>query len=164
MIRVSGIVPESIVDGPGIRYTVFTQGCHHDCPGCHNPQTHDANGGYDISIEEILKDIDKNPLLDGITLTGGEPLLQAEKLVPLAKAVKERGLSVVTYSGYTFEEIQNNDAFLKLMKYTDILVDGRYEKDLRSLDLLFRGSSNQRIIDVQSSLKQGKPILYEFDE
>lgn len=163
MLRISGIVDESIVDGPGFRFTVFTQGCPHKCDGCHNPETHDPSGGYDIETDEILNRIDKNPLLDGITLSGGEPLLQAEKLVPLARSVKERNLSVVVYSGYIFEEIIKNEQWLKLMRFTDILVDGRFEKDKRSLDLLFRGSSNQRVIDVKKSLESGEVKLYIFD-
>ena len=163
MLRISGIVDESIVDGPGFRLTVFNHGCPNKCDGCHNPETHDPSGGYDIETDEILNRIDKNPLLDGITLSGGEPLLQAEKLVPLARSVKERNLSVVVYSGYIFEEIIKNEQWLKLMRFTDILVDGRFEKDKRSLDLLFRGSSNQRVIDVKKSLESGEVKLYIFD-
>lgn len=163
MLRISDIIQESIVDGPGLRLTVFAQGCPHRCKGCHNPQTHDPCGGYDIDILEILKMIDKNPLLDGITLSGGEPLMQSVELVPLARAVKEKGLSVMVYSGYTFEEITENDDMRKLMRYTDILVDGRFEQERKSLDLLFKGSENQRVIDVQKSLAHGVPVPYVFD-
>ncbi len=162
MIRISGIVPESIVDGPGLRYVVFTQGCPHKCKGCHNPETHDPAGGYDIEQNEIIKGIEKNPLLDGITLSGGEPFMQSDQLVPLAKAVKDKGLSVMIYSGFTFEELITKEKCLDLLKYADILVDGKFEIEQRSLELLFRGSKNQRIIDVKKSLKSTFPVLFDM--
>lgn len=154
-IRIAGLVAESIVDGPGFRYAVFTQGCPHFCKGCHNPHTHDPKGGYEVDIELILKEIDRNPLLDGITLTGGEPLLQAEKLVPLVEQVKARGLSVVIYSGYTYEEIMQNEMFRNLVLKCNILIDSKFELDKRSLDLLYMGSTNQRIIDIPKSIETG---------
>lgn len=160
-IRVAGLVRESIVDGPGLRYAVFTQGCTHNCKGCHNPQTHDLNGGYEVDIKQILKEIDDNPLLDGLTLTGGEPLLQAKKLLPLVKQVKKRGLSVVIYSGYTFEEIMQDDEMKELVLLCDILIDGRYEQDKRSLKLAHRGSANQRIINIPKTKQAGKIQHYE---
>ena len=107
-LRIAGIEPESFVDGPGIRMTIFTQGCHHNCPGCQNPQTHDFNGGHFIDIEEILSMIDENPLLDGITFSGGDPMDQALALVPLAREIKERGLNLVIFTGYTFEYLQQH--------------------------------------------------------
>lgn len=106
-IRIAGIVRESIVDGPGIRFVVFAQGCPHKCPGCHNPQTHDFQGGYDCSIETILLEIDKNPLLAGVTFSGGEPFCQAERFLPLAKEIKNRRLDLVAYTGYTLEQLQD---------------------------------------------------------
>ncbi len=162
MIRISGIAPESIVDGPGIRYTVFTQGCPHRCEGCHNPETHDPSGGYDITAGEILQNIRKNPLLDGVTLSGGEPFMQPKQLLPLVRKVKEEGLSVIVYSGYTFEELMRNADAVALLQYADILIDGRFILADRSLELLFRGSKNQRIIDVPKSLSEGKAVLADL--
>lgn len=165
IIRVAGVVRESIVDGPGLRFAVFTQGCSHACPECQNLETWDFAGGYDCEIKKILDLIDSNPLLDGLTLSGGDPLFQPEPSYILAKAVKERGLNVVVYTGYTFEELidmsKNDGNILNLLSVTDILIDGKYEKDKRDLTLRFRGSGNQRIIDVAASLTAGKVILDE---
>lgn len=160
-IRVAGLVSDSIVDGPGLRYAIFTQGCPHCCEGCHNPDTHDPKGGYEVEISQILKEIDSNPLLDGITLTGGEPLMQADNLIPLVQQVKARNLSVVLYSGYTFEEIMENDSFQRLVLLCDILIEGRFEQEKRSLDLLYKGSANQRIIDLKKTLEDGRIQLWE---
>lgn len=151
-IRIAGIVEESIVDGPGIRMVVFTQGCKHNCKGCHNPESHSFTGGYLMDIEEVLEEIKSNPLLDGITLSGGEPFEQWQACSELAKGVKELGLSVVSYTGYTFEEILKVDGFRKLLLQTDTLIDGKYEDEEKSLLLQFRGSKNQRIIDVKRFL------------
>lgn len=164
-LRVAGIVKESIVDGPGIRLVVFAQGCPHCCKGCHNPETHDFNGGSEITVKEVLDMVNENPLLDGITLSGGEPFEQAEALATLAKEVKKLGLNVITYTGYTFEEIveeiskNKNTSKGHLLEQTDCLIDGPFELEKRNLMLPFRGSDNQRIIDVGESLKSGKLIL-----
>ena len=163
-IRIAGIEEESIVDGPGIRLVVFTQGCSHKCRGCHNPQTHNYHGGYEIEIDDIIKMIESNPLLDGITISGGEPFEQAYGASKLAKSVKKLGLNVITYTGYTFEEIISNashdERFRDLLLETDILIDGRFEISERDLTLPFRGSRNQRIIDVKNSLINKKIVLY----
>lgn len=152
-IRVAGIVKESIVDGPGIRYVVFTQGCKHNCPGCHNPQTHSFEGGSMMDVGIILQQIKENPLLDGITLSGGEPLEQAEELAELAAKVKEMKLSVIIYTGYTYEQIiensENRPGWKRLLQYTDILVDGPFMQELADPLLPFRGSSNQRVINLK---------------
>lgn len=148
-IRVAGIEEESIVDGPGIRLVLFTQGCNHNCPGCHNPESHSFTGGYPMDIEEILDKIKENPLLDGLTLSGGEPFEQWEGCSILAKEVKKLGLNVVTYTGYTFEEILKIEDFKSLLLETDILIDGKYKMEEKSLLLQFRGSKNQRIINVK---------------
>lgn len=165
-LRIAGIVGESIVDGPGIRFTIFTQGCKHHCPGCHNPQTHDFNGGKLVSVESVLEQIRKNPLLDGITLTGGEPFEQAEACSILAKAAHAMKLNVMTYSGYTFEEILAGEAerpgWKELLRETEILVDGRFESDRKSLLLKFRGSGNQRLLDVKKSLEEGRAVSAEI--
>ena len=103
-LRIAGTVNDSIVDGPGIRFTIFTQGCPHHCEGCHNPQTHDFNGGEIVEADEIIEKIKKNPLLDGVTFSGGEPFCQAETLADIGKEIKSLGLNVITYTGYTFDE------------------------------------------------------------
>ena len=166
LIRIAGVAGESIVDGPGIRFTIFTQGCKHYCPGCHNPQTHAFDGGKLVTVESVLEQIRKNPLLDGITLSGGEPFEQAEACSVLAKAVHEMKLNVMTYSGYTFEEILAGEAdrpgWKELLRETEILVDGRFEQAGRNLLLKFRGSGNQRLLDVKKSLREGKAVSAEI--
>lgn len=161
-LRISGIVSESIVDGPGIRYTIFTQGCPHHCPGCHNPQTHDFAGGYDADTDAILREVAEDPLLQGVTFSGGEPFCQPEALLPVAKAVKEMGKDLVVYSGYTLEQLlelaKERPAIGELLDTCDILVDGPYMEALRDIDLLFRGSSNQRIIDLHLLRKENNPV------
>ena len=143
-IRIAGLVPESYVDGEGIRYSVFMQGCLRNCKGCHNPETHALYGGKIIDTAEIITEIKKNPLLTGITLTGGEPLLQIAPALELAKAAKNLGLDVWLYTGYKFEEIPSDAD--ELLKFVDVVVDGEYIEELRDLELEFRGSRNQRVI------------------
>lgn len=164
-LRLFGVANDSIVDGPGIRYAVFTQGCSHACKGCHNPNSHALTGGYLKSIDEIIEEIDNNPLLDGITLSGGEPMLQAKPLISLCLEIKKRGLHIILYSGYTYEEILSLGPHQKeLLSLCDMLIDGKYEADKASFSLLYRGSSNQRVINVQESLQQDKVITYTVDE
>ena len=162
-IKIAGIVKESIVDGPGIRLVVFGQGCKHHCPGCHNPESHSFEGGELMEIDSIMELVKENPLLDGVTLSGGDPFEQSESFAILAKKVKELGLNIITYTGYTYEEILDNidlvPGWKKLLYSTDILVDGKFEIDKKSLMLKFKGSSNQRIIDVNKSLKTEKIIV-----
>lgn len=161
-ICVAGLVNDSIVDGPGFRFTVFSQGCPHGCPGCHNPQTHDFSGGTDMETEEIIERIRKNPLLDGVTLSGGEPFCQSPACAEIAREAKKMGLNVWSYSGYTFEELMSGKSeWMELLREIDILVDGRFEQEKRTLECRFRGSWNQRLIDVQASLKHGKAIELE---
>lgn len=158
-IRIAGLVNDSIVDGPGFRFTVFTQGCPHACLGCHNPQTHDFSAGTVTDTEEILDKIKKNPLLDGITLSGGEPFCQSEACAEIARNARKLGLNVWSYSGYTFEElVSGKEEWKILLRELDVLVDGRFELEKRTLECRFRGSWNQRLIDVQASLKQGTAI------
>lgn len=161
-IRIAGIVNDSIVDGPGIRLTVFFQGCVHQCLNCHNPETHDLNGGYLIDINEIIEKVKNNPLLDGITLSGGDPLLQVDGVIELSKRCKELGLNVVCYTGFTFEELKKFKDFDRIVQDIDYLIDGKYVDSLRDLSLKYRGSSNQRIIDIKKSLSSGQIILCEF--
>jgi len=165
-VRIAGIESESFVDGPGIRLSVFTQGCKHNCLECHNPQTHDFDGGHLISLAEILSMIDENPLLDGVTFSGGDPMEQAKALIPLAREIKERGLNLVIFTGYTYEQIiahqEVRPAMWELMTFADILVDGPFVLAQRCLSLKYRGSKNQRLIDVQASLVQGRAVLHEI--
>lgn len=153
--RLADIVEDSIVDGPGVRIAVFVQGCPHHCPGCHNPATHDPVGGRDADTNEVFARIDENPLLSGVTLTGGEPFEQCGAMADIAQRAKARGLNVMAYSGYRFEQLLEKPQAMQVLAYCDTLVDGPFVMDQRSLDLLFRGSKNQRIIDVQASLRQG---------
>jgi anaerobic ribonucleoside-triphosphate reductase activating protein len=165
-IRLAGYAPESVVDGPGIRFVLFAQGCEHNCPGCHNPQTHDREGGDLVDIAEIFERIKKAKLIRGVTFSGGEPYLQAAPLAQLARQVKALGLGLVTYSGYRFEElyaIAARDKNVKdLLAASDILVDGKYMAEKRDISLAFRGSANQRLIDVPRSLLAGQAV--EWDE
>lgn len=154
LLRVAGVVKESVVDGPGLRYVIFTQGCPHRCVGCHNPQTHNPDGGYDVTVEELLSAIIEIKLISGITLSGGEPFTQARSCAKLAQLVKQHGLNVVTYSGYYYSDLvamaKNDIAVADLLQHTDILIDGPYDETKKDLNLPFRGSSNQNIIYLTS--------------
>ncbi|MDR1564395.1 MAG: anaerobic ribonucleoside-triphosphate reductase activating protein [Oscillospiraceae bacterium] len=163
LIRISGIAPASVVDGPGYRYTLFTQGCTHHCEGCHNPQTHPIDGGYERDYHEILSEFLADPLLDGMTLSGGEPFLQAEVLAKLAAEVKARGKSVAIYSGYTLEELVEgeNPHWKLLLEQCDLLIDGRFILAQKTTEAPFRGSANQRIIRLPESLAQGRVIEWQ---
>ena len=159
MLDLAGIVNDSIVDGPGIRMTVFAQGCPHHCQGCHNPETWQFGCGTPMEEERIADIVGTNPLCRGVTFSGGEPFAQAEGFGKLAKLLKSRGYEVASYSGYTFEELTNGtEAQRELLKSIDVLIDGRFELSQRSLEVPFRGSKNQRIIDVQKSLTAGEPV------
>lgn len=162
-ISLSGVTGDSIVDGPGLRLTIFTQGCPHHCPGCHNPQTHDPNGGSWGDTEDILAAAAENPLLDGITLSGGDPFMQSIPCLELAKGAHKLGLNVWTYTGYTWETLweENDPEKIALLKETDVLIDGPFLLAERSLELQFKGSRNQRTIDVKKSLAAGEVILWE---
>lgn len=159
-MRIAGLVQDSIVDGPGLRFTVFTQGCPHHCAGCHNPETHDMNGGSEVSVDDVIKKMLSNPLTDGLTLSGGEPFAQAGDCAAIAAAAKKVGFNVWTYTGYTFEELlKSQDAdVLKLLNLTDTLVDGRFVLERRSLNLRWRGSTNQRLLDIKRSLTAGEAV------
>ena len=159
-IVLAGIVKDSITDGPGIRVTLFCQGCPHRCDGCHNPQTHPFEGGKEYTINQLLKIINESPLTSGVTFSGGEPICQAAVLLPLAKEIAKTRKELAIYSGYTFEEIVvlNKDA-LELLKTADILVDGKYIKEQRSLNIKFRGSKNQRVIDLKKTFETDTIIL-----
>ena len=160
-IRIAGFEPESIVDGDGVRFVIFTQGCPHHCPGCHNPETHDFNGGIEYDTSEIVKMFKKNPLISGITISGGEPFAQWEACLELAREAHKLGLNVWCYTGYTFESLHVSCNMSRgLLREVDFLVDGKFNLSQKSLELKFRGSSNQRIIDVRKSIQQGSVVLY----
>lgn len=158
----SDLQSDSIIDGEGIRTVIWFQGCLHNCPGCHNPETHDLNSGVEYDIEDIKKKIDGLKYQNGITLSGGDPFFQPVAAKELADYAHEKGLNVWAYTGYTYENIMaREDEKKELLKSVDILVDGRFELEKKSLNCKFRGSTNQRIIDVKKSLEEGKVIIYE---
>ena len=166
-LRVAGFVTESVVDGPGIRYTVFTQGCRHHCKGCHNPQTHDFSGGYEVDTDDLLEELIQDPLLQGVTFSGGDPFEQPAPLADLAAKVHKAGRDVMAYTGYTFEQLlergEREPSVMDLLRQTDVLIDGRFVLELLDYDLRFRGSSNQRVIDVPQSLATGRVVTFEFE-
>jgi len=149
-VRIAGIEPESVVDGEGIRYVVFVQGCPHRCPGCHNPETHPFDGGREADIEELFAEIRENPLLKGVTFSGGEPFCQPKPLAQLARMVHGIGLDVTTYTGYLYEDLLNmpDPDVAELLAQTDTLIDGPFILAEKDLTLAFRGSRNQRIIKL----------------
>lgn len=159
------IQQDSIVDGEGIRSVIWFQGCSHNCPGCHNPETHDFNAGVIVSLEEMKSKIDELEFQAGVTFSGGDPMMQVEALAELASYVHEKGMNVWVYTGFTFEELmtlsEKNDNYRKALEEIDVLVDGRFVLELRSFDAQFRGSSNQRILDVKKSLEKGKAVKIE---
>ena len=162
-VRLAGIVPESIVDGPGYRLAVFAQGCPHGCPECHNSQTHDPQGGALRDTSEVIAMLGVNPLVRGVTLTGGEPMMQPEPMAEIARAARQRGMSVWCYTGFTLEALQAEGRAdrMRLLEQVDVLVDGPYLARERSLELLYCGSRNQRLIDMPRTLAEGTLRLYE---
>ncbi|MBR1533320.1 MAG: anaerobic ribonucleoside-triphosphate reductase activating protein [Ruminococcus sp.] len=166
-LQLAGVVRESIVDGPGIRMTVFVQGCPHHCKGCHNEHTWDFDGGYTSSVERILEEAAKDKLLKGVTLSGGEPFCQAHALAVLAKKAHAMGLNVFCYTGYTFEYLyahfDEHPEYRELLEECDWLVDGPFIEEQMSLMLHFRGSRNQRILNVKESLEKGEAVLSEIN-
>lgn len=145
-LRVLDIVGGTSVDGPGLRTSIYFAGCSHHCPGCHNPQSWDPQGGRLMSVEEIMEVVRENDF--NVTFSGGDPLFQAEALLPLAKAVKAEGYTIWCYTGYLYEDVIADECLSAVLKYVDVLVDGPFVMDLRDTSLLFRGSSNQRIIEL----------------
>lgn len=162
MIRLSGIIHESLVNGPGIRRVFFSQGCKHNCKECFNPETHSFDGGELRNMDELIEELKGNPIISGVTFSGGDPFEQAGKFSYMAQKIKELGLNIWCYTGYKFEYIINNlkdnEAWDKLINNIDVLVDGRFEITLRDESIKYRGSSNQRVIDVKRSLSDGEVI------
>ena len=165
IIRLSGLVHESLVNGPGLRRVLFSQGCIHNCKGCFNFETHSFEGGQLMDMDKIIKDIKDNPMLRGVTFSGGDPFEQAEKFNYIAVAIRNMGLNIWSYTGYTFEYIlgnrNNRVGWDELLRHIDVLVDGKFEEDEKVPFLKFRGSVNQRIIDVQASLKTGNTVILD---
>jgi anaerobic ribonucleoside-triphosphate reductase activating protein len=159
MLNLSGIISDNIVDGPGIRTTIFCQGCPHHCEGCHNPETWDFGCGTDVPAEDLVDVVRSNPLCRGVTFSGGEPFAQGKAFAKLARLLKEKGYEVASYSGYTFEELLDGSEDQKeLLSSIDILIDGPFLMAEKSLEVPFRGSRNQRILDVKKSLAEGKAV------
>ena len=159
MLDLSGIVTDSIVDGPGIRTTVFSQGCPHRCEGCHNPETWEFGIGTQVAVEQIVDIVASNPLCRGVTFSGGEPFAQAAGFAKLARLLKEKGYEVASYTGYTFEQLlKGNPAQKELLSSIDVLIDGPFVMAEKSLEVAFRGSRNQRILDVPRSLAAGQAV------
>ena len=151
-IRLFGIVRESIVDGPGLRFVVFVQGCPHHCPGCHNPESHDPKGGFSTTTTRIWENLLRNPSIRGVTFSGGEPFLYGKELAEIGRCARERGMDVMTYTGYTLDKLlvmaEKDAGVHALLSATQYLVDGRFEEKERDLTLKFRGSANQHIYDI----------------
>lgn len=166
-IRLYGTASDSIVDGPGLRYAVFVQGCTHACPGCHNPDSQPACEGMLVPIDDIVTSVAENGLVQGVTISGGEPFEQAEACAELACRVRELGLGVWTYSGYRFEDLialVDVAGVRRLLEATDVLVDGPFVQALHSYDLAWRGSSNQRLIDVCATRACGHIVTWRTGE
>lgn len=181
IIRLYGTVNDSIVHGPGLRFTVFVQGCKHHCPGCHNPESWPFEGGTEESIDALIERILANKLVRGVTLSGGDPFEQPAACAEIARRVKAAGRNVWTYTGYLYEDLQRqldclNDPALDsaerdrlesiswLLSESDVLVDGPFVQEKRSLDLKFCGSTNQRLIDLAKTRAQGKVVLWQTFE
>ena len=162
-IRIANYIEDSIVDGPGLRFALFTQGCPHNCPGCHNPETHDPAGGQEADTDEILSRLFSNPLTSGLTLSGGDPFVQPEACAVLARAAKARGLNVWCYTGWTFEQLlaDTRPGVRELLESIDVLIDGPFVLAQRSLELKWRGSENQRVLNVPASLAAGEAVWLE---
>lgn len=162
-MRIANTVQDSIVDGPGLRFTVFTQGCPHHCPGCHNPSTHNPAGGREISVAALAEQMASNPATAGLTLSGGEPFSQAAECVALAKLAHAQGRNVWTYTGYRYEELaaSEDQTWQALLAETDVLVDGPFVEALKSYEAHFRGSANQRLIDIKRSRTEGEAVLWQ---
>ena len=160
-LRVAGIVKESVVDGPGFRYVIFSQGCERRCKGCHNPDTHAMDGGYVVDTDIIVEDIRQSRYIDGVTFSGGEPFLQAEAFIDIAEKLGEDNINIICYTGFTYEELlgSKDESKIRLLGLIDTLIDGPYVEELKDLGLPYRGSKNQRMINVKSSLKQQEIML-----
>lgn len=165
-IKLAGLVADSIVDGPGFRFTIFTQGCPHNCEGCHNPETHDFNGGRYADCDKIIEKIKQNKLTAGVTFSGGEPFCQPMPCAYMAEKLKSMGYHLISFTGYTFEQLmkmsEKDEDIKRFLGFLDIIIDGKFILAQRSLELKYKGSKNQRTIDVQESIKQGRAVEVEI--
>lgn len=160
MIQVLDIIEDTMVDGPGFRTSIYCAGCHHECPGCHNPQSWNPGGGHPMTTDEVMKIIVADPYAN-VTFSGGDPMYQAEGFTELARAIRSQTQKTIwCYTGFTFEAIVKIPRYRQLLDEIDVLVDGPFVKSLRDEDLLFRGSSNQRLIDVPASLVKGEVVEF----
>ena len=157
-MRVMDIVPGTSVDGPGLRTAIYFAGCTHRCPGCHNPQSWDADAGREMSIDEILEVVEYNGF--DVTFTGGDPIFQADVILPLAREIRRRGYTIWCFTGYKYEDIAEKNEVAPLLECFEVLVDGPFVESLRDTSLVFRGSSNQRLIDIARSTV-GDPVYWE---
>ena len=163
MIQVLDIIEDTMVDGPGFRTSIYCAGCHHECPGCHNPQSWNPGGGHPMTTDEVMKIIVADPYAN-VTFSGGDPLYQAEGFTELARAIRSQTQKTIwCYTGFTFEAIVKIPRYRQLLDEIDVLVDGPFVKSLRDEDLLFRGSSNQRLADVPASLAKGEVVEFHPD-
>ena len=166
-LRVAGPIQyDSIVDGEGIRTVIWTQGCSHNCPSCHNPSTHDFNGGDLVDLEDVIEELENLSGQDGVTFSGGDPMFQPKQCSILAKKVHELGMNVWTYTGFTYEQLieKGSKDILEFLSNIDVLIDGKFDPNLKSLDCEFRGSNNQRLIDVPKSLESHEVVLYNLNK
>lgn len=160
MISVIRIVEDTMVDGPGFRTSVYCAGCPNACPGCHNPQSWDINTGHQMSTEEIMEVIEADPFAN-VTFSGGDPMYQAEGFTELAKAIRQRtDKNIWCFTGFTYETLMKKEKQRALLEQIDVLVDGPFVQRLKDNDLIFRGSKNQRLIDVKASMQAGEVVLY----
>lgn len=164
-IRLFGVANDSIVDGPGLRYSVYTQGCSHACPGCHNKDSWDFEGGYVVDTDELIEDIESNKLINDVTLSGGDPFQQPEAVAELAKKLADKHYNMWAYSGYTLEELiemsKTNKNISDILEVIDVLVDGPFIESKKSLELHWKGSSNQRVIDMKAYRQTGEIKIWE---
>jgi anaerobic ribonucleoside-triphosphate reductase activating protein len=161
-VKISGMIKESIVDGPGIRFVVFAQGCSHKCPGCHNPHTHDFNEGTLVEADAIIKNVLNSKNIDGVTFSGGDPFFQSDGFEYIAKRLKKENVHILAYTGYSYEQIVRDEKMKKLLESLDILVDGPFIKEEKTHKLAFRGSRNQRIINVKTSIKTNRVVTIDY--
>ncbi len=157
-MRVVDIVPGTTVDGPGMRTSIYFAGCTHGCPECHNPHTHSPSSGSEVSVDELMAAVEEQGF--DVTLTGGDPMYQADAILPLAMRLVESGYGIWCYTGYTYEQVMASESMRRLLEYVDVLVDGPFISSLRDTRLRFRGSSNQRLVDVARSVP-GAVVEYE---
>lgn len=158
-VRIAGCTKESVVDGPGIRYVVFAQGCAHNCPECHNKETHDFKGGVEVEVDDLLEDIHKRKYIDGVTFSGGDPFYQPKEFAYMAEELKKDGINVMAYTGFLFEDLIKDEKMKKLLQNVDTLMDGPFINENKTFKMPFRGSSNQRMIDVKRSLEAKKMFI-----